>query len=98
MKMEDYIPIHQISVSHEVEITFFDELEQIGLIQIISREQVSYIHHDDLPKIERMIRLYHELDINIPGIDVIVNLLYKIENLQQQLNDTQNRLRLYEGE
>jgi hypothetical protein len=43
-----------------------------------------------------MIRFNQELNINIEGIDVIFNLLQKMNSLQEELNTTQNRLRLYE--
>ncbi len=97
MKMENYIPLVQICQSHEVEISFFNELDRIGLIHLVVIEQASYVHHDELPDIERIIRLHHELEINIEGIDVVFNLLRKIEDLQEKLTETKNRLRLYEN-
>ncbi|MCA6078823.1 chaperone modulator CbpM [Fulvivirga sedimenti] len=97
MKKENYIPLQQLCISHEVEISFFDGLERMGLIHLVVIEQTSYIHHDELPDIEKMIRLHHELEINMEGIDVVINLLRKIEHLQDKLNETRNRLRLYEN-
>jgi hypothetical protein len=97
MKKENYIPLQQLCISHEVEISFFDELERMGLIHLVVIEQTSYIHYDELPDIEKMIRLHHELEINMEGIDVVINLLRKIEHLQDKLNETRNRLRLYEN-
>ena len=46
--------------------------------------------------IEKMIRMHHELDINIEGIDTVFNVLKKIEILQEELITTKNKLRLYE--
>jgi hypothetical protein len=44
-----------------------------------------------------MIRIHKELDINTEGIDVVFNLLQKIDTLQNELISTKNRLRLYES-
>ena len=43
-----------------------------------------------------MIRLHHELDINMAGIDSVLHLLNKIEGLQTELLAIRNRLRIYE--
>ena len=45
-----------------------------------------------------MIRLQRELDLNLEGIDIVLNLLQKVEALQRQLNAVNNRLRLYEND
>lgn len=98
MNIENYISLNQLCVSYQLEMSFFNELNEIGLIEIISTEQDDYIHTDRLVDVEKMIRLYHELDINIEGIDIVFNLLYKINDLQDQLLDVKNRLRLYESD
>jgi hypothetical protein len=54
------------------------------------------VHKDYVVHIEKMIRMHHELDINIEGIDTIFNLLKKIETLQEELIITKNKLRVYE--
>ena len=45
-----------------------------------------------------MIRIHHELNINIEGIDVVFNLLHKVDDLQSEIDAVRNRLRLYENE
>jgi hypothetical protein len=45
-----------------------------------------------------MIRLHHELEINLEGIDTIFNLLRKIDGLKNELANTKNRLKFYEGD
>jgi hypothetical protein len=60
-------------------------------------EQVHYIHQDSIYEIEKMIRMHQELDVNIEGIDVVFNLLQKIDALQKELVNVRNRLRLYEN-
>lgn len=96
MNSKNLIQIKQFCVYHEIENTFITELHNYGLVQIIVLEEDEYLQPEQLPAVEKMIRLHYDLKINIEGIDVIANLLDKIEALQQNLTTTQNKLRLYE--
>jgi hypothetical protein len=69
----------------------------MGLVEIHLVQQDKCIHQDELGELEKMIRLYTELNINLEGIDVILNLLEKERQLRAELNALRNRLRLYEN-
>ena len=96
MNSKDLIQIKQFCLYHEIENTFIKELHNYGLVQIIVLEEDEYLQPEQLPAVEKMIRLHYDLKINLEGLDVIANLLDKIEMLQQNLTTTQNKLRLYE--
>ncbi|WP_316635523.1 chaperone modulator CbpM [uncultured Flavobacterium sp.] len=96
MNSKNLIQIKQFCIYHEIENTFITELHNYGLIQITILEEDEYLEPEQLPAVEKMIRLHYDLKINLEGIDVIANLLGKIETLQQNLTTTQNKLRLYE--
>lgn len=96
MKTDNWILLKTVSSHYEVELSFFDHLHDLGLIKIEIIEQSPYIHLDQMQNLERIIRMHNELDVNFEGIDVILNLLKKIEYLQKDLIASQNRLRLYE--
>ena len=96
MSLEQFIPLSQLCVHYEVEMSFFTSLTEYGLIEIQTIEESYYIHQDKASDIEKMIRMYHELDINLEGIDTIFNLLKKNEKLQDELIEMKNRLKLYE--
>ncbi|WP_297704168.1 chaperone modulator CbpM [uncultured Eudoraea sp.] len=98
MKRKDFIPIVQLCEHYSVEISFFDELHEEGLISITTLEQTSYLHQDKISDVEKMIRIHQELNINTEGIDAVFNLLNKIDSLQNELNTLHNRLRLYEND
>ena len=97
MEAKDFIPVILLCSHYKVEVSFFNELDEVGLIDIIKIEQTSYLHHDKINDLEKMIRIYHELNVNIEGIDVVFNLLQKVDDLQSELNTVQSRLRLYEN-
>jgi len=89
----------QILCSHyNIEISFVDALNKMGLIEIEIIKQEQFVHQDQISDLERIIRLHHELNVNLEGIDVVFNLLEKERKLRNELNALKNRLRLYENE
>jgi len=96
MNSKNLIQIKQFCVYHEIENTFITELNNYGLVEIIIQEEDEYLQPEQLPAIEKMIRMHYDLKINLEGIDAIYHLLNKIETLQQNLTATQNKLRLFE--
>jgi len=96
MNVAEFIPLQEISKHYEVEVSFINDLGEIGLIQISIIEETHYVHQDQIRNIEKMIRLHHDLNVNIEGIDAVFNLLDKIDALQEELNGVKNRLKIYE--
>ncbi|TXD82846.1 MerR family transcriptional regulator [Subsaximicrobium wynnwilliamsii] len=96
MKDTHLIPIPELCTHYHLELSFFDELKNYGLIEITTVEQVYCIHKDRMPELEKMIRLHRELNLNFEGIDTVFNMLEKMERLQVELTTVKNRLRLYE--
>ena len=45
-----------------------------------------------------MIRLHHELNVNIEGIDVVFNLLQQQLKLKEEVNTLKNKLQIYEND
>lgn len=83
---------------YNIEISFLDALNRMGLIHVEIIEQKEFLHKDQIGDLERIIRLHNELDINLEGIDIVFNLLEKERALRNELNTLKNRLRLYEIE
>jgi len=97
MNKKDLIPTHILCLHYNIEFSFVHELSEMGLIQIESIEQGQYIHQDQINDLEKIIRLHHELNVNLEGIDVVFNLLQKERELRNELNSLRNKLRLYEN-
>ena len=98
MEAQEYISINQLCNTYEVEVTFFNELNEVGLIEIITIEEQQCLHHNNIGELEKIIRMHHDLDVNVQGIDVVFNLLKKVDALQEKLIETENRLRIYEND
>lgn len=97
MNPDNLIPINTLSTQYNVEISFFSSLYEFELIEIITIEQVQYIRVDKINDLEKIIRIHNELGINMEGIDVVLNMLTKIQKLENELNTVKNRLGLYES-
>jgi chaperone modulatory protein CbpM len=95
---ENYIPLDRLCTNYKVEMTFFNKLSEIGLIEVTTIKQTLHIHEDKITDLEKMIRMHHDLEINFEGIDTVFNLLEKIDELQLELGDCKNKLKRYEGE
>ena len=98
MKEAHYIPTQTLCSHYNVEISFIDALNKMGLIQIEIIESSQFIHQDQIGDLEKIIRLHHELNVNLEGIDVVFNLLEKERALRSELNALKNRLRIYESD
>ena len=97
MKTETLILVKQFCVSHDIDITFITALQNFGLIEIIVVEENQYLYPQQLKEVEKMIRLHYDLEVNLEGIDIITNLLKRIENLQIELVTAQNKLKLLDA-
>ncbi|MEQ8471901.1 MAG: chaperone modulator CbpM [Marinoscillum sp.] len=98
MNIVEYIAISKLSGCYQVDLTFFSQLDELGLIELHTIDQVLYVHQDKINDLERMLRLHRELEINLEGIDTIFNLLKKIDDLQSELTTLKNKLRFYEDD
>lgn len=97
MNIEKLIAIPALCTHYKVELSFFENLSEMGLLEIKTIKETQYIHLDAIYEIEKMVRMHQELALNTAGIDVVFNLLQKIEDLQSELISTKNRLGLYES-
>lgn len=97
MSTENFILLNTLCTHYRVELSFFNNLNEIGMIDIQTIEQAQYVHQDSIFEIEKIIRMHQELDVNIEGIDVVFNLLQKIDVLKAELVTVRNRLLLYEN-
>lgn len=97
MQTEKLIPLHTFCVHHNIESSFINELQHFGLVEIITVEETSFIDEDQVNELEKFIRLHQELDINFEGMDAITHLLQKLREMQHEIIELKNRLRLYEN-
>ncbi len=96
MEQTDMIVLDEFCTSHQVKVSFVRTLEEHGLIETITINETLYIQENELSKLEQIVRLHQELNINSEGVDAIINLLKRIENMQNEITVLRNKLRFYE--
>ena len=92
MEKEELIPVKDFCIHHNIEYSFISSLEDSGLINITSVKRSSFIHVDDLHKLEKFVRLHYDLDINMEGIEAINFLLERVQNMQDEIAHLRSRL------
>lgn len=90
------ITITEYCIHHNTEPTFIEALEKNGLLTLTVVEQERFINYNQLSDLEAYTRWYYELDVNIEGIDAMRHLLTQIKNLQTEMQQLRERVRLYE--
>ncbi len=95
-RIDDFIAVNEFCVHHNIEISFIDLLQQNGLIKLRIIESKYFVEKEQLPQLEKFVRFYYDLDINLEGIETITYLLQRIEILQNEIIKLKNRLLFYE--
>ena len=96
METELLIALDEFCSVHNIEISFIYSLQESGLIEIIKIRDANFIEADHLHQLEKFVRLYYELDINLEGIETINYLLERISSMQDEINSLRNKLRVYQ--
>ena len=74
-----YITIQQFCSFHRCETVIIEEFIDHGIIDPVDHGGIRTIPEPAVPRIERALRLYHDLGVNPAGIDIILNLLDRLE-------------------
>lgn len=90
------VSIDDFCNSYNVKVSFINNLNQTGLIEITSMEEKLYVEIGQMPQLEKIVRLHFEMNINLEGIETIIHLLHRINGLQDEITQLRNRLDLYE--
>lgn len=91
------VAIDEFCASHRIEISFISSLHESGLIELKTIREADFIEVEQLRKLEKFIRLYYELDINLEGIETINYLLQRIDEMNDEIRMLRNTLLLYES-
>jgi signal transduction histidine kinase len=96
MDTQKLISIQRFCKHYSIPINFINDLIAYELIEIIVEDNQDYIQLTHINKVEKIIRLHYDLDINLEGVDVIYNLLNQVDSLKKEITDLQNKIKFYE--
>lgn len=91
-----HITIKDFCSSYDIEEAFVFSLGEFNVVTLEIVEQEYYIHQEELPKLEKMVRLHQDLGINPEGLEAICHLLERVEQMQTEVNLLKNKLRKWE--
>ena len=92
------IIVNEFCIHHNIEVAFINSLKESGLVEFTSVDEKICVPESQLPHLEKLVRLYYEMDINLEGIETITYLLSRMNEMQQQILHLNNKLSLYENE
>jgi prefoldin subunit 5 len=96
MRRDDTVSAFEFCAVHRIEMTFLNALDENGIIELVRAEDDEYIPVDQLRELEMIVRLHNDFSLEPDAIDTVIYLIHRIEELQQEISDLRNKLRLYE--
>ncbi|AZA58341.1 chaperone modulator CbpM [Chryseobacterium shandongense] len=90
--MSERISREELVKIYNIEVTFFDELVDSGLLNVEMENEIRYLMYEDLPSFERFTNWHYDLEINLPGLEVIHEMLRKMEDLKQKNRELMSKL------
>ncbi len=88
----EFTYIKDFCSSHDIEESFIFELHEYELIDLGSVNNQQCIFIEELPKVEKMVRLHRDLNINLEGLGAIYHLLDRTIALQNEVQLLKKRL------
>jgi hypothetical protein len=74
-----YITIQQFCTFHQCDTVLIEEFLEYGIVDTHLQNDLVVIPEPEVPRLERAYRLYADLGVNAAGIDIILNLLDRLE-------------------
>ena len=82
--MNERISVEEIIRLYKIDYTFLDQLIDSELLHPQTENSIRYIVYEELPHLERFANWHHDLDVNLPGIEIIHKLLNQMEELRNE--------------
>ena len=87
-RSEKRVPLYVISVAArmlEIHPQTLRLYERVGLVCPERRGHIRMFSDEDIERVRQVLRLKQDLGVNLAGIEVILNLLGRIDELQQEI-------------
>lgn len=94
----EWISLEAYCTGSHVELSFIESLEESGLVEITIREKRRFLPAEQLPQLDRLVRLHEDLGINVEGLEAITHMLDRMAAMQEEMNHLRNRLRRFGDE
>lgn len=82
--MNKRISIEEIIRLYKIDYSFLNQLIDSELLHPETENSIQYIIYEELPHLERFANWHYDLDVNLPGIEIIHQLLNQLEELKNE--------------
>ena len=89
------LKITDICKIYDVENDFINEIVEYELITPVKTGSDLFIEEDELPVLEKIINLHYDLGVNLEGIEIIMNLLERIDEMNEEINRLQRIVKYF---
>ena len=96
MKKATYIYIEEFCTNYGIEASLIHQLVEFEIVSIERSGNREMIEIEELPNLEKMVRLHKELEINPQGLQAVHHLLKQVTNLQDEILVLRRKLRAFE--
>ncbi|ADV50324.1 hypothetical protein Celal_3049 [Cellulophaga algicola DSM 14237] len=90
------IQLNDFCSGHEIEVAFVTELYDYDIIELKIVNDSPFISLEELPKVEKMLRLHQDLNINIEGLDAVQQLLERTMAMQNEIRLLRQKLQRFD--
>jgi hypothetical protein len=97
MQKGDMVLATEFCIHHSIELSFIHSLMEHRLIETVLIEDDLFLPISQLGRLEKIVRFHFELGINLEGVDTIIHLLQRMEEMQENIIRMSNRIKAYEG-
>ena len=96
--VDQLVSLKEFCGYHNVEYTFVYSLCESDLVSYTTISGEIYVKPDYVGLLEKMVRIHLDLGINSEGVEAIIHLLKKIDDLESELKLLHNKIDFYENE
>jgi hypothetical protein len=89
------ITVKQFCINYDIPLSFINSLSNFELIELIEIENTKHLQINDINRVEKMMRLHYDLNVNFESLDIINHLTSQINLLQEELIELNNILDFY---
>jgi len=91
------IKVSTFCSSHGIDMSLLNIFQEFELVHIKVIESEPYLAQEELPVVEKMLRLHNDLGINPEGVHAIKHLLDRVNDLQHEVQQLRRKLGRYDN-
>jgi hypothetical protein len=97
MPVTKLIAVKTFCLQHNIPADFILELHQHEIIQLVIEKRNRFIPVKQLQELERIVRIYRDLQLDINGIQTVLHLVNRLQEKEAEITALRNQLNFFRG-